>query len=62
MTKEQIKTEVTNTLRKVEPQELIAFIKVIRVKALMLAMFNRLPTETLAAINEACDEFAEVTE
>lgn len=58
MTKEQIKAEVTKTLQKVEPQELPAFIRQIRLKALMLAMFNGLSEETLDAINEACTEFA----
>lgn len=58
MTKQEIKAAVTATLQKVEPkEELPAFIKAIRYKALMLAMFNGLPTETLTAIDEACDEF-----
>lgn len=62
MTKQEIKEAVTVTLRKVEPQELPAFIKAIRYKALMLAMFNNLSTETLTAIDEACNEFDGVTE
>ncbi len=57
MTKEEIKAAVTNTLRQVDQQEVAVFIKAIRYKALMLAMFNGLPTETLTAIDEACDEF-----
>ena len=57
MTKEQIKTEVKKTLQKVEEPDRPAVIRQIRIKALMLAMFNDLPTETLTAIDEACDEF-----
>ncbi len=57
MNKEEIKTAVKATLKKVEPQDLSAVIRQIRLKALMLAMFNGLPTETLTAIDEACDEF-----
>lgn len=61
MTKQEIKAAVTATLQKVEPkEELPALIRAIRYKALMLAMFNGLPTETLTAIDEACDEFGGV--
>lgn len=60
MTKEQIKAEVRKTLQKVEPQDLPALIRQIRLKALMLAMFNGLSEETLDAINETCNEFAGV--
>lgn len=62
MTKQEIKAAVTSTLQKVEPQYLHALIKTIRYKALMLSIFNDLPTETLTAIDEACDEFGGVTE
>ena len=60
MTKEHTKAEVTKTLQKVDEQDRPAVIRQIRLKALMLAMFNGLSEETLTAINEACTEFAGV--
>ena len=57
MTQGQIKIAVKDTLQKVDRQDLPAVIRQIRLKALMLAMFNNLSEETLTAINEACAEF-----
>ena len=60
MTKEQIKAEVTKNLQKFDEQDLPADIRQIRLKALIMSMFNGLSEETLTAINEACTEFAGV--